>query len=632
MKKRILFISDHASPLASLGGIDSGGQNVYVDKLTRELVKLGYEIDIATRWEDKNLPEYVDHNGIRVIHIKAGPISLIPKENLLQYMPEFKRNLVKYIKTNTPNYKLVHANFFMSGWVAMKLKKELNIPFVITFHALGKIRKLYQKDSDKFPPKRISIEEEIVARADKIIAECPQDLEDLVSYYNADKNKIVIVPCGFDPHEFFPMDKNFARSIVDWKPKRKIILQLGRLVPRKGIDNVIFALKLLHKQLSIKPHLYIVGGETEEIDLKKTPEIKRLRIIARSENISRYVHFIGKRGREQLKYYYSAADVFVSTPWYEPFGITPLEAMACGTPVIGSKVGGIKYSVIDKKTGYLIPPNKPIELAKRLNTILSDSQVYTKMREQSLKRVNTYFKWSKVAQEIANVYEEIFTLQHTKIEEIQNLSDIIDINFDKLISTAEIAKERLNFHIMNAAHLITHSIKNGGKILLCGNGGSAMDAQHFATEMIGHFLLPKRPALPLLSLTSDSAVLTAVANDYSYDEVFSRQVEALGQAGDILFTISTSGKSHNILKAIKKAQKLGLISISLLGKDGGKVKDLSDISIVVPSDNTQTIQELHTHIIHTICEIIEKNLFNKNSTRTSVNNGNKHKGDIQWNL
>jgi D-inositol-3-phosphate glycosyltransferase len=405
MKNTIAFISEHASPLATIGGVDSGGQNVYVAELAKHLIKDGYEIDIYTRWEDPDLPQVVEWlPGIRVIHAEAGPVTSIPKEEILQYMPQFTQSMLDFIRSEKVSYSLIHANFFMSGMVANNIKEELNIPFVITFHALGYIRKIYQREEDKFPANRIAIEEQLVQQADRIIAECPQDMDDLINYYHAPINKISIVPCGFSKKEFYPIDKAEARHLLKLDQNENIVLQLGRMVPRKGIDNVIRAMGRLG-DLKSTTRLLVVGGETDHPDPELSPELARLYNVAWEENVSDRVTFAGRKDRNMLKYYYAAADVFITTPWYEPFGITPLEAMACGTPVIGSNVGGIKYSVVDNKTGFLVPPNNPNKLAEKIEVLLTDEQLRSTMQTNASQRVNTRFTWAHVSKRIANVYQ-----------------------------------------------------------------------------------------------------------------------------------------------------------------------------------------------------------------------------------
>lgn len=407
MKKKIAFISEHASPLATLGGVDSGGQNVYVAELPKQLVKLGYEVDIFTRREDECTPETVEWlPHIRVIHVKAGCVGCMPKEELLQHMDEFTSNMLDFIRREDVRYDLVHANFFMSALVASNIKKALDIPYVVTFHALGLVRQVHQKEADKFPKKRLDIERFIVKDADCVIAECPQDREDLINYYDAPSDKITIIPCGFSPKEFYPINKTVARKILNLKQDEKIILQLGRMVPRKGVDNVIRALGKL-KDHSQKIRLIVVGGEADVPDPLLIPEIARLQKIAIEEGVLANVTFVGRKKRDVLKYYYGASDIFITTPWYEPFGITPLEAMACGTPVIGANVGGIKYSVVDGKTGYLVPPKDPAALAEKIKCFIADEKAMAIMRTNALKRVNKLFTWSKIAAMLRELYEDI---------------------------------------------------------------------------------------------------------------------------------------------------------------------------------------------------------------------------------
>jgi D-inositol-3-phosphate glycosyltransferase len=407
MKKKIAFISEHASPLATLGGVDSGGQNVYVAELAKHLSTIGYEIDIYTRWDNPKLEKVVCWQaGVRVIHVQAGPVNVIPKEELLQYMPAFTDDMLAFIDEEKITYQLIHANFFMSAMVAMEIKKLLKIPFVVTFHALGHVRQIHQGKDDKFPAERMDIEEEIAQHADQIIAECPQDRRDLIDYYHAPLERITIVPCGFSSKEFYPIDRSLARILLNLNQDEKILLQLGRMVRRKGVDNVVKALGYL-KDSKVAYRLLVVGGETDSPNPLACPEIARLQKIAEQEGVLDKITFVGRKNRDILKYYYAAADIFISTPWYEPFGITPLEAMACGTPVIGSNVGGIKYSVQDGKTGFLVPPNNARALADKIQLLISDERVMSEMRENSIRRVNTHFTWAKVSMSVAALYKKI---------------------------------------------------------------------------------------------------------------------------------------------------------------------------------------------------------------------------------
>ncbi|REG48441.1 glycosyltransferase involved in cell wall biosynthesis [Paraburkholderia sp. BL6669N2] len=401
---KIALISEHASPLAVAGGVDSGGQNIYVANVARELVAMGHQVDVFTRRDRALLPVVSDMDGVRVIHVPAGPPMQLPKEQLLPVMDEFAAFLIDFFRHERDPYQVIHANFFMSGLAALRVKDALGIPLVTTFHALGRVRRIHQGAADGFPDERFAIEDELVARSDIVVAECPQDEADLVEHYRADRSRIQIVPCGFDADEFWPVDRATARDALGWRKDEFVVLQLGRLVQRKGIDNVVRGVGVLKQAFRASARLYVVGGNSDAPNELATPEIARLHGIARECGVEQQTTFVGRRGRAQLRYFYSAADVFVTTPWYEPFGITPVEAMACGTPVIGANVGGIRYSVADGVTGFLVPPRDPGALAARLDKLRRDPGLARRMGEAGLARAHAEFTWRGVGNSLAAIY------------------------------------------------------------------------------------------------------------------------------------------------------------------------------------------------------------------------------------
>ncbi len=596
MTKRIALISEHASPLATLGGVDSGGQNVYVGEVAKNLASLGYSVDVFTRRDSSLLPEQAEWaNGVRIIHVPAGPNQYIRKEDLLPLMAEFTAYVLSCSQRSS--YDLIHANFWMSGLVAAEVKRLLGIPFIVTFHALGRVRRVHQGEADEFPNQRFAIEDRVVAEADHIIAECPQEEEDLIRFYNADPARITIIPGGFDPGQFWPIGKALARVALGIPPEDRIILQLGRMVPRKGVDTVIQGYALLQQQIPAR--LLVVGGEAGDADSVLSPEITRLQAIAKAEGVTDRVAFIGQRGREALKWYYSAADVFVTTPWYEPFGITPVESMACGTPVIGSNVGGIKFTVRDGETGYLVPANDPVAIAERIAHLYQHPKLLSVFRRQAIQRANDLFTWQKVTNRIADLYEVVLSARQP--QQRHELA-IIDRGFDGAIQALQESRRRLRSAILEAAAVLSNCFAAGGKVLICGNGGSAADAQHLAAEFVGRFKRLDRPGLPALALCADTAVLTAWSNDVGYENVFARQVETFGRAEDVLLGISTSGCSRNLIQAFQAARRQQLRTVALLGRDGGDLRALADLCIIVPAADTQQIQEVHMVVIHLLCE------------------------------
>ncbi len=657
MTKFIALISEHASPLGTFGGVDSGGQNVYVGQLAKHLTGMGYKVDVFTRRDRHDLPEIIQWiDGIRIINVPADPPKYVRKEDLLPYMEEFTGYVLNFCKEDlstsgdSAKYDLIHANFFMSALVAAEIKRILSIPFVVTFHALGRVRRSIQGNADEFPDERFAIEDRIVAEADRIIAECPQDEQDLLNLYNAKPEKIAIIPCGFDAAEFWQVEKTTARQMLGLPSHENLILQLGRLVPRKGVDTVIRAFGLL-KQYGIQTKLLIVGGESEEPDPRLTPEIARLQAIAIDEGVASGVTFTGRRCRETLKYYYTVTDVFMTTPLYEPFGITPVEAMACGTPAIGSNVGGIKFTIADGETGYLVPPNDPDAIAERIAYLYKHPQVRHRLGLQAIQRAHDLFTWKHVASAVADIYENVLDITQWvnstgEVWQVKsNLQSLPNQSKYKLIETSQLhearnTREFSNYHLLPSSHpslrrieqnfvaaiavmeksraiapaivevaeAISTCFANGGKVLVCGNGGSAADAQHFAAEFIGRFRCSQRQGLPVMALTADSAFLSAWANDVGYEYVFSRQVETFAQPGDLLLGISTSGRSRNLIEAFKTARQTCIKSIALLGGDGGELLAHSDLAVVVPATDTQRIQEVQHIVLHILCELVEEQL------------------------
>jgi D-inositol-3-phosphate glycosyltransferase len=404
---KIALVSEHASPLALAGGADAGGQNIYVAHIARELQRSGHQVDVFTRRDRALLPPVVQIDGVRVIHVPAGPAMQLPKERLLPHVPAFAKYLVDFCRHESRGYDVMHANFFMSGLAALEVQEALRVPLVMTFHTLGRVQRQHLGGDDGFSDERFAIEDTLVRRADCIVAECPADEADLVEHYRADRARIAVVPCGFDPYEFSPVDRAEARTRLGWPHDEFAVLQLGRLVPCKGIDNVVCGVAALEAHHGVQAHLYIVGGDAEKPNELATPEIARLRGVAHRCGAETHVTFVGRRERSQLRDFYGAADVFVTTPLYEPFGITPVEAMACATPVIGADVGGIRHTVRHGETGWLVPPRDPDALAARLDAMHADPALARAMGEAGRLRVQQYFTWRHVAKALEELYAQL---------------------------------------------------------------------------------------------------------------------------------------------------------------------------------------------------------------------------------
>jgi D-inositol-3-phosphate glycosyltransferase len=422
--RRVALISEHASPAAVLGSVDCGGQNVYVAQLALHLARRGIAVDVFTRRERGDQPEVQRWApGVRIVHATAGPATVVPKESLLPYMDEFARFAIDFTLDEGITYDIAHANFWMSALVALTMKCALGVPVAVTFHALGHVRRKHQGDADGSPADRTMLEERIVCEADGLVAECPEDATDLVTLYGADPGRMRLIPCGVDRVRFHPVPAERARRAIGLTSDVPWLLQLGRMVPRKGVDDAIRAVATVRHTHGIPARLLIVGGETDDPETQPTPELERLRAVARDTDVADAVTFVGRRGGDALRFYYSAADAFITLPWYEPFGMTPLEAMACGTPVVGSRVGGLKHTIRDGTTGFLVPPRDPDAAADRVALLCSNSALRDAFAAEALRDVQDRFAWEDVAASMVAFYESARDRQRTDTsDQVQRLS------------------------------------------------------------------------------------------------------------------------------------------------------------------------------------------------------------------
>ncbi len=407
-RTRVAFLSEHASPLARRGGADAGGQNVYVDEVSRHLARLGYAVDVFTRRDDPGLPEVVDEGqGVRVVNLAVGPARHVPKDDLWPLMPAFRDALIDFAARDERRYDVLHGNFWMSGWVTAELRRRWGVPAVQIFHAMGKTKQRHQGAADTSPAERIAVELAVIRGVDRLIAQCPTEQAELVDDYGALPARVVVIPSAVDVDAYQPVPRDEARRRIDLATEDPVVVYVGRLLPRKDVRNVVRALALLRERGGPPARLLVVGGESEEPDPTATPELGELQRLAIALRVADRVHFTGQRPTSTLRDYYSAGDVAVTTPWYEPFGLTPLEAMACGRPVVGSAVGGITFTVQDGVTGYLVPPRDPAALAGRLEQLLTQPALRARMGRAARARVEREFTWETVARRTATLYETL---------------------------------------------------------------------------------------------------------------------------------------------------------------------------------------------------------------------------------
>jgi D-inositol-3-phosphate glycosyltransferase len=402
---RIAMVSEHASPLAALGGVDAGGQNVHVAELSRALVKRGHEVTVFTRLDDPDLPPRVETvHGYVVEHVPAGPATDIPKDSLLPYMQQFGEHLARRFAEEP--YALVHAHFWMSGLAAVVASQRTGVPVVQTFHALGTVKRRYQGAKDTSPPQRISLEKVLCRTVDRIIATCSDEVQELLPMGAAVRH-ISVVPCGVDTSHFTPGPRRRTDSGTPFR-----IVVAGRLVERKGVDDAIRALALVPNA-----ELLIAGGPPAR-HLDGDPEYRRLREVARANGVAGRVHFLGRVEHAAMPKLLQSADVVVTVPWYEPFGIVPLEAMACARPVVAAAVGGLADTVVDGVTGILVPPRDPQALATALRELASDQIRCEGYGLAGRQRVLARYTWNRVAAETEAAYERVLAQRSAGTAEV----------------------------------------------------------------------------------------------------------------------------------------------------------------------------------------------------------------------
>ncbi|SFQ31017.1 Glycosyltransferase involved in cell wall bisynthesis [Amycolatopsis arida] len=395
---RISMVSEHASPLAALGGVDAGGQNLHVAELSAALVRQGHEVTVFTRRDDPDTPDEVRAPaGYRVVHVPAGPPRMLPKDELLPHMGEFARFLHARWAADRPD--IAHAHFWMSGLATVLAARDLDLPVVQTFHALGVVKRRYQGSKDTSPPERMRLERLIGRSVTRIAATCSDEVFELARM-GLPRTRMSVVPCGVDLERFRPDGPRAP------KYERHRLVTVGRLVPRKGFDTVIEALRLLPET-----ELVIAGGP-EQGRLDADPEAQRLLGIAERLGVRDRVHMPGQISREDMPALLRSADAVVCAPWYEPFGIVPLEAMACGVPVVASAVGGLTDTVVDGVTGTLVPPRKPDELATALRRLLTDRAVRDAYGIAGCDRARSRYSWDRIAADTLRVYDRAV---HTEV-------------------------------------------------------------------------------------------------------------------------------------------------------------------------------------------------------------------------
>lgn len=395
---RIAEISVHGCPLRPLGSSDTGGMNVYVRQLSQELGRIGVEVDIFTRSHDPEEPEVMAiGENTRLIHIVAGEQEDVPKMDIYRYLHQFSLNLRRFSEREGVAYDLLHSHYWLSAWAAERMKTQPRIPRVTTFHTLGAVKN-QARPAEKEPRERLDAERKAVAAADGVIAFTGEEREDLVRIYGAHPDKVSIIPCGIDLGLFQPIDRQKARSELGLGHSR-IILFAGRIQAFKGIDILLRAVARLRDSRQMR--LLIVGGDSKSADM-----LASLSSLAGELGIEDKVTFVGTVGHGRMPLFYSAADVCVVPSYHESFGLVALEALACGIPVVASRVGGLATIVKDGETGYLVDELSDETFARSLELLLGDEALRRRMGDAAQSSAMEY-AWPTVARKVLGLYEEL---------------------------------------------------------------------------------------------------------------------------------------------------------------------------------------------------------------------------------
>lgn len=402
------MLSVHTCPLAAPGGKETGGLNVYVRELAHELATREHRVYIFTRAHNPHFAHSVQTSelGVHVFHVPAGNPESYNKQHLFESLPEFTQGAQTIIERENIRYDVYHSHYWLSGWVARELQKRHPAPIVHMFHTLGAMKnRVASSSANRASELRVQVERDIMQFADCIVAATPHDRQQMIDLYGASENKIAIIPPGVNLKRFHPIKVKHPRAYFQDK---HTILFVGRLDPIKGLDVWFHAMALMMKA---NPDWHgrvcacLIGGDTDDEIIPDT-ELARLHALKNNLGLNDVITFLGKRSQESLPYYYGSADVVVMPSRYESFGMAALEAMACGTPVVASDVGGLSFVVRNGETGFLVPENDPQALANCLGKLLADADLRKRLGECGAQVARGY-AWNRVADQIEQVYHVV---------------------------------------------------------------------------------------------------------------------------------------------------------------------------------------------------------------------------------
>jgi D-inositol-3-phosphate glycosyltransferase len=395
----VAMLSVHTCPLAALGGKETGGMNVYVREVARELGRMGLHVDVFTRSQNPTIPRVVELGpGARVVNLPAGPEAPMPREAVHAHLDQFAAGIEDFARESGIGYDLIHSHYWLSGVAGLRLREKWGAPLVQMFHTLGRLKNtVAQSPADREPALRLDEETRIVAQADRVVAANVVERAHLVWHYGARADRIAVIPCGVDTELFQPMDPAKAKDLLELPPD-PLLLYVGRLQPIKGLDTLLEAMTAVPEPAC----LLVVGGEHDE---RENGHGGALRQRLTALGLGRRVRFLKAQPQRRLRLFYAAADATVVPSHYESFGMVALEAMACGSPVVASRVGGLTTTVQDGVTGRLVPEGDPAALAAAITALLDGTE--GRRLGQQATRWAAEHRWPCVAEAVCRLYSEL---------------------------------------------------------------------------------------------------------------------------------------------------------------------------------------------------------------------------------
>ncbi|CAN5759768.1 glycosyltransferase [soil metagenome] len=403
--RRVASISAHTSPLASLGGKDAGGMNVYVRELSCHVANQGLPVDVFTRRTSIDAPDVLEIcEDVNLINLTAGPPEPVDKNSLYDLLPEFAEQMAVYSLRAGTRYDVVHAHYWLSGWTAHLLKRYWELPFTLMFHTTAHMKNKVSPVAEHETRLRATKERRLVSLADSIIAANPDERADLIWRQRAPSDKICTIPPGVDIELFQQKNRSDARKTLGIEQERQVVLFVGRIDPIKGLDTLLQSFAQVAPEYP-RAVMAIVGGDIDEHQ-RPTGPLERVRLEADRLAILDRVLFFGSQPQDLLPTFYSAADVVTVPSRYESFGLVAVEAMACGAPVVASRAGGLIFTIEDGVTGIMARIDDPADHARAIGTILSDPALGARLGLNGHIAAQK-FSWKAVASSVIHVYQRL---------------------------------------------------------------------------------------------------------------------------------------------------------------------------------------------------------------------------------